>query len=104
MVKRPTDLSPNEFQAMCLEGCTRILGPEWSPGGVFHEVAGRTPYWTAKGTVDGSRVEVFIYDDQAEFAVNGSWTVCEWQDFDGLRELATTFLAKLEATARRLRA
>lgn len=97
MVKPHRDLSPEQFQRRCLEGCARILGPHWVPGDLFQQVVGRTPYWKAKGSVGGHSVEVFIYDNQAEFGIDGKWTICEWPDFDNLEDLVKKFLARLEA-------
>ena len=103
MIKPHSDLSPEEFQQLCLEGCARILGPEWTPGGLFKSVDGRTRYWKAEGSIAGHPIEVFVYDDQAEFIIDGKGTICEWPDFDSLKDLVQKFLERLKTATAHLK-
>ena len=98
---RPTDLSSEQFQQRCLDGCARILGPALR----FERVHGRAAdYWLARGSCGGVELQIFIYEDGAEFGVAGrrDMNVYEWPDFRGLTKLADKFLEELQsAVARR---
>ncbi len=95
---RPNDLTPEEFQRRCLEGCARILGPEWVPGKRFERVHGARDYWRGEGDCRGRALQVYVYEDGAEFGLAGrDVNVYEWPDFAGLEALAEKFLQELRA-------
>ena len=100
MANRPADLSADAFQQKCIDGCARILGPDWVAGRLFERVHGRgVDYWRAQGRCGEVEVQVFVYPDGAEFGLDGEREVhvYEWTDFDGLEALAGRFLRELGA-------
>ncbi len=99
MARRPADLSADAFQQKCLEGCARVLGPEWVPGKRFEHVHGTREYWRGEGACRGRELRVYIFEDGAEFGVTGERdvNVYEWPDFAGLEALAEKFLQELRA-------
>ena len=96
---RPSDLTAAQFQQRCLDGCARILGPEWVPGKRFERVHGSAQdYWRGHG----EGLQIFVYEDGAEWGRDGrDVQVYEWPDFRGLTELAEKFLEELGAAVRR---
>ena len=99
MAPRPADLTAEAFQQKCLEGCARVLGPEWVPGKRFERVHGSAgDYWLGRGACGTLELQIFIYEDGAEFGIAGmgSVNVYEWPDFAGLSQLAEKFLRSEE--------
>lgn len=63
----------------------------------FKSIIGKKEsYYYAICTIKNLSVEVYIYEDEAGFSINGKdWTICENPDYDDEEKLTEAFLEKL---------
>lgn len=85
-----------DFQQRCREDGSHLLRGMGADGDGFRLVRGRrTSYYEGRFRVKGRPVHIFLYPDQAEFAVNGRWAHFQTPDFQDGAQFATGFLSEL---------
>ncbi|HBH61356.1 MAG TPA: hypothetical protein DDX85_06390 [Nitrospiraceae bacterium] len=87
-----------DFSRKCIERCRRLLKEALGKETEFEKVIGKSETYD-KATIDVShyKVDIYVYEDEAGFMVDGKdWTICEVQDYSTAEELMESFISKLE--------
>lgn len=90
------NLAMTDFQTACLEAVQALLSTKGEPSEPEEVQGSEEFYLRLRIPAPGKEIELYIYEDEAGYLVNGDWHIRESQDYKYPQELISRLLEDLE--------